>query len=291
MADKKSLVNIDFGGGSSIKGLPSATAASGDYIVLTDESDGGKAKKGPSFATNDGKFLRHDGSWIAALPLSGGKMTGHLQWADSNALPSATAAGLTNGLQFILGIKSFADGGDTVYETRANFLSGCVFYTAQTLTDAQKTQARANIGAASVKYRHNCTFEWSTGSGSNYYCGSLSFFFDDDRPQSYSDEDFGAADILNFIKTHCNMPDTAKSFLMVTGGGVVGVEVASPYRYNETWIVTCIKNEYGDWYCNAVHYSKTNNFGNFKLEYYQGAYLSFIPGGGVSALYDRVTQL
>lgn len=70
MADKKSLVNIDFGGGSSIKGLPSATAASGDYIVLTDASDGGKAKKGPSFATNDGKFLRHDGTW--QTPPSGG---------------------------------------------------------------------------------------------------------------------------------------------------------------------------------------------------------------------------
>lgn len=209
MADKKSLVNIDFGGSSSIKGLPSASPAASDCLVITDYSDGGKAKKGPSFATNDGKFLRHDGSW--AVP--GGK------------------------------------------------------------------------------YRHNCTFEWNTGSGSNYYCGSLSFFFDDDSPQSYSDGDFGVADILNFIKAHCNMSDTARSFLMVTGGGVVGVEVATPYRTNETWIVTCIKNEYGDWYCNAVHYSKTNNFGNFKLEYYQGAYITFIPSGGVSVLYDRVTPL
>lgn len=63
MAEKKSLVNIDFGGSSSIKNIPSATAASSDCIVLTDASDGGKAKKGPSFGSNDGKFLRHDGSW------------------------------------------------------------------------------------------------------------------------------------------------------------------------------------------------------------------------------------
>lgn len=85
MADKKSLVNIDFGGSSSIKGLPSATAASGDYIVLTDTSDGGKAKKGPSFATNDGKFLRHDGTW--ATPQSGATKYTHnitLYWSGGS---------------------------------------------------------------------------------------------------------------------------------------------------------------------------------------------------------------
>lgn len=82
------------------------------------------------------------------LAKAGGTMTGHLKWNDSSALPSATAAGLTGGLQYILGIKSFADGGDTVYETKANFLSGLVRYNeAQSLTDAQKTQARSNIGA------------------------------------------------------------------------------------------------------------------------------------------------
>ena len=290
MADKKSLVNIDFGGSSSIKGLPSATAASGDYIVLTDTSDGGKAKKGPSFATNDGKFLRHDGSWIAALPLSGGKMTGHLQWADSNALPSATAAGLTNGLQFILGIKSFADGGDTVYETKANFLNGCVFYTAQTLTDAQKAQARANIGVVQ-KYRHHCTFEWSSGSGSNQYIGSLSFFFDDTYADSYYDEDYGSSGILAFIKNHCNMPDNKTSYLSVTGGGTVGVEVASPYRHSEVFIAQALINDHGSWYYNGLYYAKTNNFGNFNPTYALGAYPTFLPSNGVAVLYDNVEPL
>ena len=141
------------------------------------------------------------------------------------------------------------------------------------------------------KYRHRCTFEWNTGSGSNYYCGSLSFWFDDNNPQSYSDEEFDFAAIINFIKTHCNMPDDKLSFLEVSGGGVVGVETATPYRTNETWVVTCLKNDRGSWYCNAVHYSKTNNFGNFKLEYYQGSYITFIPSGGVSVLYDSVTPL
>lgn len=72
MADKKSLVNIDFGGSSSIKSLPSATPSSGDCIALTDESDGGKVKKGPSFGTDDGTFLGHDGTWKTP---SGGGMT------------------------------------------------------------------------------------------------------------------------------------------------------------------------------------------------------------------------
>lgn len=69
MADKKSLVNIDFGGSSSIKNIPLSTAESGDYIAFTDEGDGGKVKKGPSFATDDGKFLKHDGTW--AVPPGG----------------------------------------------------------------------------------------------------------------------------------------------------------------------------------------------------------------------------
>lgn len=75
MASKKSLVDIDFGGSSSIKSLPSATAASSDCLVITDESDGGKAKKGPSFGANDGTFLRKDGTWQTP---SGGGAAKHL---------------------------------------------------------------------------------------------------------------------------------------------------------------------------------------------------------------------
>lgn len=63
MADKKILVNVDFGGNSSIKNLPSATPASSDCLAITDDSDGGKVKKGPAIGSNDGKYLRHDGSW------------------------------------------------------------------------------------------------------------------------------------------------------------------------------------------------------------------------------------
>ncbi len=70
MADKKSLVNVDFGGSSSIKNLPSATPAASDCLAITDESDGGKVKKGPAIGSNDGTFLRHDGSW--ATPSGGG---------------------------------------------------------------------------------------------------------------------------------------------------------------------------------------------------------------------------
>lgn len=65
MADKKILVNVDFGGNSSIKNLPSATPASSDCLAITDDSDGGKVKKGPAIGSNDGKFLRHDGSWAS----------------------------------------------------------------------------------------------------------------------------------------------------------------------------------------------------------------------------------
>lgn len=270
MADKKSLVNIDFGGASSIKNIPSATAASGDYIVLTDESDGGKAKKGPSFATNDGKFLRHDGSWIAALPLNGGTMAGHLKWADSSALPSATAAGLTGGLQFILGIKSFADGGDTVYETKANFLSGCVFYTAQTLTDAQKTQARDNIGAGAKKYRHNIVVEWSTGSGTSHYAGSLSFSFEDGSSQDYSTtgETYGRESFHLFLKDHCGMTDDKFTAMPMSGYAIVG-SVALP----TTYYVTSIYNDRGYWYTTGGYQaSNSNNRGVSN-----GGYDDFLP--------------
>ena len=255
MADKKSLVNIDFGGGSSIKGLPSATAASGDYIVLTDTSDGGKAKKGPSFATNDGKFLRHDGSWIAALPLSGGTMTGHLKWADSSALPSATAAGLTGGLQFILGIKSFADGGDTVYETKSNFLSGLVrFNEAQTLTDAQKTQARNNIGASVKKYRHNIRLYWSGGSGSGYASGTLYFSFKDGTSSSYGASGFThtLSTLQTFLATHCGMTGNAVKFIPVNGCAIMGNTTAANLNYN-TYNVTEISYESGSYYCNGTY--------------------------------------
>lgn len=283
MADKKSLVNIDFGGASSVKNIPSATAASGDYIVLTDESDGGKAKKGPSFATNDGKFLRHDGSWIAALPLSGGTMAGHLKWADSSALPSATAAGLTGGLQFILGIKSFADGGDTVYETKANFLSGCVFYTAQTLSDAQKTQARANIGAASVKYRHNIVVEWNTGSGSSHYAGSLSFSFIDGSSQDHSTTGatYGIQSFHLFLKDHCGMTNDKFTAMPMSGYAIIG-SAALP----TTYYVTSIYNDHGSWYVTGGY--QANNSNNRGVV--NGGYDDFIPGTVSIVMHDHLEE-
>lgn len=283
MADKKSLVNIDFGGSSSIKNLPSATAASGDYIVLTDTSDGGKAKKGPSFATNDGKFLRHDGSWIGALPLGGGTMAGHLKWADSSALPSATAAGLTGGLQFILGIKSFADGGDTVYETKANFLSGCVFYTAQNLSDAQKTQARDNIGAAAKKYRHNIVVEWYTGSGTSHYAGSLSFSFIDGSSQDYSTTGatYGATSFHLFLKDHCGMTDDKFTAMPMSGYATIG-STSLP----ETYFVTSIYNDHGSWYATGG-YQANNSNNRVALN---GAYDVFLPGTVSIVMYDHVEE-
>lgn len=282
MADKKSLVNIDFGGASSIKNLPSATAASGDYIVLTDASDGGKAKKGPSFATNDGKFLRHDGSWAAALPLSGGTMAGHLKWADSSALPSATAAGLTGGLQFILGIKSFADGGDTVYETRANFLSGLVRYNeAQSLTDAQKTQARNNIGASVKKYRHNIVVEWYTGSGNSHYAGSLSFSFIDGSSQGYSSTGatYGVQSFHLFLKDHCGMTDDKFTAMPMSGYATIGSG-----NLPITYYVTSIYNDHGSWYVTGGYQgNNSNNRGVLN-----GAYDDFLPGTVSIVMHDHV---
>ncbi len=278
MADKKSLVNIDFGGSSSIKNLPSATAASGDYIVLTDTSDGGKAKKGPSFATNDGKFLRHDGSWIAALPLSGGTMTGHLKWADASALPSATAAGLTGGLQFILGIKSFADGGDTVYETKANFFGSAV-----SLTDAQKAQARDNIGAGAKKYRHNIMVMWYTGSGNSLYAGSLSFSFEDDSSQDHTSTGatYGIQSFHLFLKEHCGMTDDKMTVMPMSGYAIIGSD-ALPITY----YVTSIYNDHGFWYTTGGYQSRNSNNRGVS----NGGYDDFIPSVVSIAMYDRVEE-
>ena len=94
MADKKCLINIDFGGSSSIKNLPSASPASSDCIVLTDESDGGKAKKGPSFGTNDGKFLRHDGSWATPSDANSYHTTGTWSGLTYTATPNGNAGAL-----------------------------------------------------------------------------------------------------------------------------------------------------------------------------------------------------
>lgn len=292
MADKKSLVNIDFGGASSIKNLPSATPASGDYIVLTDTSDGGKAKKGPSFATNDGKFLRHDGSWIAALPLSGGTMAGHLKWADSSALPSATAAGLTGGLQFILGIKSFADGGDTVYETKANFLNGCVFYTAQTLTDAQKAQARANIGVVQ-KYRHNIRLYWSGGSGSGYASGTLYFSFKDTTSGSYGASGYTHtfSTLTTFLATHCGMTGNVIKCLPVNGCAVKGDTTAQNLNYN-TYNVIAIEYESGSFYCGGTYLWQRRNTtpsGGMGIGYFSEIFPSNASGNYIS-LEDDVEE-
>ncbi len=52
------------------------------------------------------------------LPLSGGQMTGPLTWKNSTALP-----GKTSGINYLLTIDSFADGGKTYYATLANVAS------------------------------------------------------------------------------------------------------------------------------------------------------------------------
>ena len=77
MADKKVLANMDFGGSSSIKNLPYAAPAENDSLAIMDYSDGGKVKRGPSVGTNDGKFLRHDGTW--QTPPSGGMYVHRIQ--------------------------------------------------------------------------------------------------------------------------------------------------------------------------------------------------------------------
>lgn len=77
MADKKVLANMDFGGSSSIKNLPYAAPAENDSLAIMDYSDGGKVKRGPSVGTNDGKFLRHDGTW--QTPSSGGMYVHRIQ--------------------------------------------------------------------------------------------------------------------------------------------------------------------------------------------------------------------
>lgn len=147
------------------------------------------------------------------------------------------------------------------------------------------------ISAGSTKYRHNCTFVWDTGSGSNYRAGSLSFFFDDTNPQSYYDEDFDNSSILNFLKNHCGMADNKHTFLMATGGGQIGLETASPYRANEIYVISSIENNYGSWYCCCMYHAKTNSTSNVNIHYYTGSYLNFLPTSGVAILYDNVEVL
>lgn len=52
------------------------------------------------------------------LPLSGGQMTGPLSWKNGTALP-----GKTSGINYLLTIDSFADGGKTYYASMANVAS------------------------------------------------------------------------------------------------------------------------------------------------------------------------
>ena len=189
------------------------------------------------------------------LAKAGGTMTGHLKWADSSALPSTTAAGLTGGLQFILGIKAFSDGGDTVYETRASLLSGLVrFNEAQTLTDAQKTQARNNIGASVKKYRHNIRLYWSGGSGSGYASGSLFFSFKDDTSSSYGASGFThtLSTLETFLATHCGMTGNISKHLSVNGCATMGNTTAANLNYN-TYTVTEINYESTSSYCNGTY--------------------------------------
>ena len=62
----------------------------------------------------------HDGTY---LKLSGGTMTGQLKWNDSTALPRANY-GTEAALEYILGIRAFSAGGETLYEKKSEFLSG-----------------------------------------------------------------------------------------------------------------------------------------------------------------------
>lgn len=217
------------------------TPNSGSAITFTNTtySNATTSAAGLMSATDKTKLDGLNGSNYLAK--AGGTMTGRLKWADSSALPSATAAGLTGGLQYILGIKAFADGGDTVYETKANFLSGCVFYTAQTLTDAQKAQARTNIGAETKKYTHNVTVYLSGGSGSNYRRGSLTFSFQDTNANSYATTGLTEAQFRDFLTTHCGM--TAGKKFPINGT----VQIGSPIT--ELWFLTNMTATSGSlWY-------------------------------------------
>ena len=68
-------------------------------------------------ATQDG-----NGNVITStyLPLSGGTMTGNLQWNDLTALPSTTTT------DYFLAIDSFANGGTTKYITKGNALKSLI---------------------------------------------------------------------------------------------------------------------------------------------------------------------
>ena len=149
----------------------------------------------------------------------------------------------------------------------------------------------ASGGGGTQKYRHHITITWLTGSGNNYFNGSLSFFFDDTQQEPYSLEDMGQEAIFAFIRTHCNMPNNKDTWLMVSGGGEVGRETSTPYRVGEVWVVTSLNNNFGSWYCTAFHYTKSTTISNIQMNYYNGAYPSFIPFSGVGELYDGVEPL
>jgi hypothetical protein len=75
-------------------GGSATTPASGDYIVMSDASAGNAHTivKGPVFGTNDGTFLRKDGSW--EIPTPGSTYTSIKDWSTYVQLNGTTAVNL-----------------------------------------------------------------------------------------------------------------------------------------------------------------------------------------------------
>ena len=117
------------------------------------------------------------------LPLSGGKMTGRISFADGNAIPE------TDDLQFIAGIESYADGGGIIYtnrdklkqkllQTNGAIIKGRVYGSGDDegliIEKADNGYAGLCLGSATgarsvfyLKSDNNATWRWSNGS-SNY---------------------------------------------------------------------------------------------------------------------------
>ena len=291
MADKKSLVNIDFGGSSSIKNIPSATAASGDYIVLTDESDGGKAKKGPSFGTNDGTFLRKDGTWaglggmtisanatpIVTFKKSATSSGSFIGFKPNNQDNSVWLAGVTSALAFRF---SYSTNGGTTTTKKMEIDADGNLDVAGYIKDGG-TKLSDLYGAK--KYRHNIVVEWNTGSGTSHYAGSLSFSFIDGSSQDYSTTGatYGIQSFHLFLKDHCGMTDDKLTAMPMSGYAIIG-SVALP----TTYYVTSIYNDHGSWYTTGGYQaSNSNNRGVSN-----GGYDDFIPSTVSIVMHDHVEE-
>lgn len=91
-----------------------------------------------------------------------------------------------------------------------------------------------------TKYTHNITVYWSGGSGAYYRQGSLSFFFQDDNPDSYAATGLTEAQFMSFMATHCGMTEGKK----FPANGTV--QVGSPI--SELWFITNLTAMSNLWY-------------------------------------------